>query len=240
MKFLMTTTLALAFTAFSGCAQAGPVSSADKAEIENIVRAYLLENPEIIREALIELEKKDDRAIIADVENELKNDKRDITYGPANAKVTIVEFFDYNCGFCKKSTDWLKTVMEDHPNDVRIVFKELPILDGRTKTSRNAAKAALAAAKQGKYKEMHFALMDARGLTTERIDTLAAENGIDVKKMRKDMEDSKLDKYLEDTLTLASRIPPLTGTPFFVINDEYIPGANTDALQQLLDDALKS
>jgi len=240
MKLFFTTALALTLTAFAGCAEAGTISSTDKADIENIVRSYLLENPEIIREALLELEKKQDRALLAEVEDDLKNDNRDITYGPANAKVTIVEFFDYNCGYCKRSTDWLKTVMETHPNDVRVVFKELPILDGKTKTSRSAAKAALAAGRQGKYKEMHFALMAERSLSSERIDALAKQNGVNVEKMREDMQDSKLEKHLEDTLLLASRIPPLTGTPFFVINDAYMPGANTQALQQLLEDALKS
>jgi len=240
MKLFFTTALAFTLTAFAGCAEAGTISSTDKADIENIVRSYLLENPEIIREALLELEKKQDRALLAEVEDDLKNDNRDITYGPANAKVTIVEFFDYNCGYCKRSTDWLKTVMETHPNDVRVVFKELPILDGKTKTSRSAAKAALAAGRQGKYKEMHFALMAERSLSSERIDALAKKNGVNVEKMREDMQDSKLEKHLEDTLLLASRIPPLTGTPFFVINDAYMPGANTQALQQLLEDALKS
>jgi len=127
-----------------------------------------------------------------------------------------------------------------HPNDVRVIFKELPILDGRTKTSRNAAKAALAAHRQGKYLEMHTALMEASGLTPERIKSVAKDVGLNVKKLEKDMQDPELDVMLEDTLILANRIPALSGTPFFIINDMMIAGADTDRLQASLEAALES
>jgi len=121
-----------------------------------------------------------------------------------------------------------------------IIFKELPILDGRTKTSRNAAKAALAAHRQGKYLEMHTALMEASGLTPERIKSVAKDVGLNVKKLEKDMQDPELDVMLEDTLILANRIPALSGTPFFIINDMMIAGADTDRLQASLEAALES
>lgn len=238
MKILLATTTALTLTAFAGCAEAGPVNTADKAQVESIIKSYLMENPEIIRDAMIELEKKEDRAMMAAVSDEMKSDPRDASIGPENAKVTIVEFFDYNCGYCKKSTDWVMETVKAYPKDVRVVFKELPILDGRTKTSRNAALAALAADRQGKYQQMHVALMNGRSLTPERIDKIAADLGLDVKKMREDMKDAALEKHLEDTLNLAQRVPPLTGTPFFVINDEYMAGANTDRLEEMLKIAL--
>jgi len=239
MKMLSALALTLTFTAFAGCAQAGPSNSVDTQAVEAIIKAYLLENPEIVRDALIELENREDRAMIKAVAESLTQDPRDFSVGPKDAKVTIVEFFDYNCGYCKQSTDWVKSVMETHPDDVRIIFKELPILDGRTKTSRNAAKAALAAARQGQYTDMHFALMNARSLTPDRIEKLAAEAGLDVEKLKKDMQDPAFETHLEDTLVLANNIPPLTGTPFFVINDEYIAGANVERLQSMLDEALE-
>lgn len=243
MKSTLTSLIALSTLTFASCAEAGPadahVNTANRAEIESVIKSYLLENPEIIREAMIELEKKEDRAMLAAFEDELKHDKRDISYGPKDAKVTIVEFFDYNCGYCKRSTEWVKTILEVYPDDVRVVFKELPILDGRTKTSRSAALAALAAGRQGKYKEMHFALMNERGLSTEKIETLAAANGINVEQLRKDIKDPKLAKQIDDTIALAQQLPPLTGTPFFVINDAYIAGADTDALDNMLENALK-
>ena len=240
MKTFAATAIALALVAVSGCAQAESKGrDMKRADVESIIKEYLMENPEILREALIELDKKEDRAALAAVSDALFKDPRDVSIGPKDAKVTVVEFFDYNCGFCKQSSDWLKGVMEKHPNDVRIVFKELPILDGRTKTSRNAAKAALAAGRQGKYSTMHFSLMNERSLTEDRVFALAEKAGLDIDKLKKDMEDKELDRQLEDGLLLANRIPSLTGTPFFVINDDFIAGADPTKLDKMLEDALK-
>ena len=240
MKTFAATAIALALVAVSGCAQAESKGrDMKRADVESIIKEYLMENPEILREALIELDKKEDRAALAAVSDALFKDPRDVSIGPKDAKVTVVEFFDYNCGFCKQSSDWLKGVMEKHPNDVRIVFKELPILDGRTKTSRNAAKAALAAGRQGKYSTMHFSLMNERSLTEDRVFALAEKAGLDIDKLKKDMEDKELDRQLEDGLLLANRIPSLTGTPFFVINDDFIAGADPAKLDKMLEDALK-
>ena len=240
MKTFAATAIALALVAVSGCAQAESKGrDMKRGDVEKIIKEYLMENPEILREALIELDKKEDRAALAAVSDALFKDPRDVSIGPKDAKVTVVEFFDYNCGFCKQSSDWLKGVMEKYPDDVRIVFKELPILDGRTKTSRNAAKAALAAARQGKYSTMHFSMMNERSLTEDRVFALAEKAGLDMDKLKKDMKDKELDRQLEDGLLLANRIPALTGTPFFVINDDFIAGADKSKLDAMLEKALK-
>lgn len=240
MKTFAATAIALALVAVSGCAQAESKGrDMKRGDVEKIIKEYLMENPEILREALIELDKKEDRAALAAVSDALFKDPRDVSIGPKDAKVTVVEFFDYNCGFCKQSSDWLKGVMDKYPDDVRIVFKELPILDGRTKTSRNAAKAALAAGRQGKYSTMHFSLMNERSLTKESVLQIAEKAGLDMDKLKKDMEDPEMDRQLEDGLLLANRIPSLTGTPFFVINDDFIAGADTNKLDKMLEDALK-
>ncbi len=240
MKTFTATAIALALVAVSGCAQAESKGrDMKRADVENIIKEYLMENPELLREALIELDKKEDRAALAAVSDALFKDPRDISIGPKDAKVTVVEFFDYNCGFCKQSSDWLKGVMKKYPDDVRIVFKELPILDGRTKTSRNAAKAALAAGRQGKYSTLHFSMMDERSLTEDRVFALAKKAGLDIDKLKKDMKDKELDRQLEDGLLLANRIPSLTGTPFFVINDDFIAGADSSKLDAMLEKALK-
>ena len=244
-KTFATLGLALAIGT-SGCANADPV---DKAEIEEIVRAYLLENPEILREMSIALQDKEaerERALtvaaIQDLDDRITGDPRDIAIGPEDAKVTLVEFFDYNCGYCKTSTEWIREVMEEHPDDVRVVFKEIPVLDrGRAEgSSRRAARAALAAAKQGKYPVMHFSLMNERALTPERIDAIAEAAGLDMDKFKEDMTDSKLDQHLNDNLRLAQEIPSLSGTPFFIINDQFRSGADIAALQQMLDEELES
>lgn len=239
-KLCLSTALTVSLMSISSCAQAGPGPDVKEDDVKRIIKEYLMENPEIVRDALIELDRKEEAAAMAAVTNELRNDPRDIVIGPKNAKVTIIEFFDYNCGFCKRSTDWVKTTMEKHPNDVRVIFKETPVLDRSKKTSRHAAKAALAAARQGKYKAVHFALMDERGLTKERIRKIVEKAGLDMKKFDADMKDVQIEKHIEDTLDLAKRIPALSGTPFFMINDEYVSGANTPRLQDILEQELKS
>lgn len=242
MRLLKSTSLlgaAVIFSAIIGCTNAGADSNKmSKAEVEKIVKEYLLENPEIIREAMIILDEREERAQIVAVKDELHNDKRDYAYGPKNAKVKIVEFFDYNCPYCKQSTAWLQNVMEKHPKDVRVIFKELPILDRRTQTSRNAAKAALAAGRQGKYNEMHLEMMNGKNLSEKYIDASAKKIGLDMKKFKKDIADPAFDEQLEDGMFLASRIPGLTGTPFFIVNEKFIASGNTQALNEMLKEAL--
>lgn len=244
MNFFKTTSviaMATILFSFAGCAQASESSTTlSKSEIEKLVKAYLLENPEIIRDALIVLEDREDRESIQAVADELRNDKRDYSIGPKNAKVTIVEFFDYNCSFCKQSTAWVREVMVKHPKDVRVIFKELPILERRTRTSRNAAKAALAAHKQGKYSEMHFALMAASDVSQKFITSTAVKLGMNMKKFEKDMASEDLDSQLEDTMYLASLIPSLTGTPFFVINDQFLASGDAVKLQSMLNEELSN
>lgn len=230
----------------ASCAEAGPTTTMSKTEIETLVKEYLLENPEIIRDAIIRLQEKEamqeqelQRESIISAKDALENDPRDASLGPKDAKVTIVEFFDYNCGFCKRATPWIEDAAEKYGDDVRIIFKELPILDDRTKTSRLAARAALAADKQGKYKEMHLALMKQQRLSGDIIRKTAEKVGLDMKRYEADLADPTIDQHINDTLQLANRLPALTGTPFFIIGDQYVSGADTARLEQLVDAALK-
>jgi protein-disulfide isomerase len=245
MKHLIRTVAAVSILGLAACAQAGP-GDMSKSDVEDIIRAYLLENPEILREAMIALDRKealaevqDSRDAIADLSDQIFKDPRDYSIGPKDAKVQLVEFFDYNCGFCKRSTDWVETTLGKHPNDVRVVFKELPVLTGRDGTSYMAARAALASARQGKYKKMHFALMSERSLTESRVMQIAKNNGLDADQLKKDMADPAIDRQIEDTLALGNKIPALTGTPFFIVNDEFVSGANLTKLQTILDAALE-
>ena len=241
----MTSIAAIGFMTAS-CAEAGPTTTMSKSEIETLVKNYILENPEIIRDAIIKLQEKEVvqeqelyRESIASAKDALENDPRDASIGANDAKVTIVEFFDYNCGFCKRATPWVEDAMEKYGDDVRIVFKELPILDDRTKTSRIASRAALAADKQGKYSEMHFALMSEKRLSGDIIRKTAEKIGLDMNRYDADLADPTIDQHINDTLQLANRLPALTGTPFFVVGDEYVSGADTSRLEQLVSAALK-
>lgn len=224
------------------CAQP---DAASKAEIEKIVREYILENPEIIEDALIALGEKERAAQAAAAQaaisanaSQLYSLDSDYSIGPADAKVTLVEFFDYRCGYCKRSVDWVRALPEVYDGEVRVVFKELPIFGGISET---AALAALAAGKQGKYLELHIALMDIDSnddLTEEAIDERAAAAGINVAKMRADMKSMAVQKQLADMKALGKALA-VTGTPGFFIGDKHVEGANFPVLEQAIKDALK-
>lgn len=246
MKHFFRTAAAVSILSLAACAQADP-GDVSKAEVEQIIRAYLLENPEIIREALVELEKKtaeaevqDTTDAIAELSDQIFRDPRDYSIGPKDAKVQLVEFFDYNCGFCKRSTDWMEETIAKHPDNVRVVFKELPVLTGREGASHMAARAALASARQGKYKKMHFALMDERSINEARVMEIAKNMGLNVEQLKRDMKDPAIARQIEDNLTISNRIPALTGTPFFILNGEFVSGANLPKLDSLLEAALES
>lgn len=224
------------------CAQP---QAANKAEIEKIVREYILTNPEIIEEALIALTEKDKqaqasaaKAAITDNWVKLYENPADFTVGPADAPVTVVEFFDYRCGFCKRSARWVAGLPEKYDGQVRVVFKELPIFGG---VSETAALAAIAAGRQGKYLEMHLALMDLKSnddLTEAKIDDLALKIGLDVQKMRADMKSDSVKNQLADAKDLG-RALNVGGTPGFFIGNESIEGANTPRIEQVIGEALK-
>ena len=201
----------------AACSQAG-AADMDRKQVEEVVKEYLLENPEIIRDAMIALEAKEEMAALGAVKTRVFNDSRDPTVGPKNAKVTIVEFFDYNCGFCKKSTDWLTEVIEGNRDDVRVIFKELPLLDGRSKTSRTAARAALAAAEQGKYWDMHVALMEQRGLTDEKIENAVHKTNCDLKHNLAKVLVGKKDYHQAEKILkeLISEAKGLDRTPYYL------------------------
>jgi len=246
MRPFLTTSIAAMALMTASCAEAGPTTTMSKSEIETIVKEYLLENPEIVRDAFIALQEKEAlkeqelyKESIVSAKDALENDPRDASIGPADAKVTIVEFFDYNCGYCKRATPWIEEAVEKYGSDIRVIFKELPILDDRTKTSRLASRAALAADKQGKYAEMHFALMEKDRLSGDIIRSVAKEVGLDMRRYEADLADPTIDQHINDTLQLANRLPALTGTPFFIVGDEYISGADTARLEQLVEAGLK-
>ena len=232
-----------AMTLISACgasAQAG-FSDAEKDALGPLVREYLLDNPEVVEEALIALQEKRQQearntltASITENADRLYNDPRDPSVGPTDAAVTIVEFYDYNCGFCKSTKDWLRDTLDTYGDDVRVVFKELPLLDGQAPGSREAARAALAAQEQGKFLEFHFALMETRGgYTAEVIDRVAGNVGIDVEQMRERMRNPAVERQIMDVFDLA-RALDVSGTPFFLVNGEPVPGADIDTIDALV------
>lgn len=237
---------ALALTvSLAACAPAADTpAEPDREAVEQIVRSYILENPEIIEEALIELQR---RARVREAEMRdaaiamnaamIFQDSRDPVVGPADAPVTIVEFFDYRCSFCMLTNEWVQEVVEDHGDQVRFVFKEFPI---RGAEAQEGARASLAVwtLEPESYLDFHSSLLNASGpLPSERIDAIAAANGIDVAAMRAAMEDEAISAHLDDVRALAGQVG-INGTPFFIVGDEIIPGADMAGLQRALDQAL--
>jgi len=232
----MITGFALSTTA---CAQ--DVDTADKAAIEKVVKDYLLENPEIIIEALNVLDERQQaeaaeaaRKLIAANGDAIFNDPNDYSIGPENAEVTIVEFFDYRCGPCRGAAQWVNAAPAAYDGKVRVVFKEFPILSPE---SRQAALAALAAGEQGKYAEMHRALMqDRSSFNKSDIDRVANSIGLDIEKMREDMKSPALEKTLDDTRELAQKIGA-NSTPTFIIGDELFAGLDLERIERLISEA---
>ncbi|MEX1154780.1 DsbA family protein [Parvibaculum sp.] len=201
---------------------------ADREAIEEIVRDYLLKHPELVLEALQTLEKKhqaaaqaETRAAIEARRKAIFEDPDDFVYGNPKGDVTIVEFFDYTCGHCKRSFEPLIDFV-DADGNIRLVLKEFPILGPR---ALEAAKAALAARKQGRYFEMHRALFEHEGHLTEKaLMEIAAKAGLDGPKLEKDMADPMLMDAFSRHYALAEALG-IEGTPAFVIGGEMLPGA---------------
>lgn len=200
-----------------------------RAEVEKIVREYLLANPEILNEMLSELKAREEanatdkaKTAIANNRDALLNDGYSYVAGNPNGDITVVEFFDYRCGYCKKVRDDVVTFMNADSN-VRIVFKEFPILGA---ASIEASRAAIAAKKQGddKYWAFHQAMLGADGLDSDAIYDIAAGQGIDVAKLKTDMKDPEVDQIIAKNHELAEQIG-VDGTPAFIVGDQLYPGA---------------
>jgi len=227
-------------------ASAGDFSDPQKSDIESIVKAYLLAHPEVVVDALGEFEKRQKMAeteqagqAIAENRAEILSDKGGGVAGNSKGNITLVEFFDYRCGYCKKARPIIAQLLKSDPQ-IRLVYKELPILGP---DSLVASQAALAARTQGadKYLAFHDALMDTRGAIDENtIRTAARQVGLDVAKLTHDMTDPNIEETLKATHALASKLG-ITGTPSFIIGDTLIPGfAELDQLVQIVADARKA
>ena len=188
------------------------------------VRAYLLAHPEVLQEASLALQAKEGQARVDETNAAaaanaglLAPDSRDPAFGPADAKVTVIEFFDFRCPGCKAVAHDYRALMAAHP-EVRFVFKDWPILDrGEDVTSQYAARAALAAHQQGKYLAVYDALMEERALTIETIDRILAANGVDVTRAKATLAAPETTRHIADIHTTAAALR-LQGTPTFFVN----------------------
>ena len=224
------------FSLFLSISYASEFNGQQKSELKNIVHAYLVqERPDLLVEMSHALQQKEeqstqDRAheVISKYKNRLFKDKSSPTLGNANARVQIVEFFDYQCSHCKVAANTLERVIKQNKN-LRVVFKEFPIFG---KPSIDASKAALAAAKQGKYLAMHHALMVAKQhpLNRDAIRQAAKQAGVNIAQMESDMTARDVIQQIKDTRALAKDMD-FAFTPVFIVSNDtvtktsFLPGA---------------
>lgn len=230
------------------------ISSEQKTQIEQIIHDYLVNHPEVLIEASQSLQKKQQqamqeearKAIIANQEK-LFTEKLAVAGNP-DGNITIVEFFDYQCIHCKKMQPVLENLIQNNKN-LRVIYKEFPIFG---KSSEIASKAALASALQGKYKEMHLALINVdKRLDDEVVMDVAKSVGLNLEKLKKDMESDVVINALNQNRQLAEEMH-LMGTPAFVLaktsdgklqkdsEPVFIPGAfSEENMQSLINDLNK-
>ena len=218
-------------------------ASAPQDTFERRVRDYLVASPEVIVEAMQNLERKqreaeqtEAQAALTAHRDELLNSPESPVGGNPQGDVTLVEFFDYNCPYCRQVAPSM-VAAEDGDPQLRIVYKEFPILGPN---SVFAARAALAARNQNLYPQFHKAMMQASGSADEaQVVAVAEEIGLDVDQLRTDMQDPTIDAEIELNLALA-RALRINGTPGFVIGDEILRGAtDLQTMHRLIDQARK-
>ncbi|ADE39280.1 DsbA family protein [Candidatus Puniceispirillum marinum] len=207
------------------------VKDSDKAAFEAIVKDYILANPEVLRDALMNLAKREDLARQAMAMQILFDDAGDPSMGNPDGGLVIYEFSDYNCGYCKRVFEPIQQVLRDD-GDIRLVVKEFPIL---SQSSLVAAQAGIAAEKQGKFTDFHINMMTYRGkVTTQSIMDAANEAGIDTEQLKTDMESDAVATIIARTRQAAEALK-LTGTPALVIGETVVRGAvDIDEFRRLI------
>lgn len=217
-------------------AAASAFSPDQKKAIEEVIKDYLLNNPDLLIEMQQVLESRMEKMqseklakIIGEQSKEIFRDPSSAIAGNDKGDIPVVEFFDYNCGYCKRSFgDMVKLVEAD--KNIRVVFKELPIL---SKGSEEASRVALAARMQGKYWEVHRGIFESKAPANEANALKVAEKaGLDMAKLKKDMDSPEVKGELAKSKELAAKMG-INGTPHFLVGDRSIPGAPENLLEQI-------
>jgi protein-disulfide isomerase len=221
--------LALLAAVSIGAAQAQEAfTPAQRDAIRAIIVETLRSQPELVLEALQNLERRQEeeqraaaKRMLVEKRREIFEDAGDPSVGNPQARTVLVEFFDYRCPYCKQMDQPLKALLSADP-DLRIVRKDLPVLGP---ASVVAARAALASRAQNKYAALHDAMMGFRGSLDEAaIFRIAGEVGLDVARLRRDMEAPEIGQRLQKIASLAQALQ-INGTPAFAIGDTLVPGA---------------
>jgi protein-disulfide isomerase len=212
-------------------AQAPEASPAERQRIEAIVREYLLRNPEILQEALVELEKRqaqaEDRAraaAFAANRDALYRSPNQIVLGNPQGDITLVEFFDYNCGFCKRALPEMMELLRSDSR-LRVVLKDFPVLGPGSIEAANVAVALKMQLAAPKYLEFHQKLLGGRGQANgARALEVAREVGADMARLQRDMQSPQVQQVLAENMRLAELLR-INGTPTYVVGEEVVVGA---------------
>ncbi|MEM6463323.1 MAG: DsbA family protein [Pseudomonadota bacterium] len=224
----MATTAAMLAIAFSSPSVA--LDEAEKEELGQFIRDYLIENPEILFEVQAAYEAKQQqiqleqaRQVIADSRDVIFNSPNNIVLGNPEGDVTIVEFFDYNCGFCKRAMKDMEEIIANDPN-VRFILKEFPILGEDSVAAHRVSVAVLRVAPET-YEAFHFELLGGRERATEaRAIEVATNLGVDEEALRAAMADETIDESFRESYELADSLG-ISGTPSYIVGDEAVFGA---------------
>ena len=207
-------------------AESAEFSPAQKKALEGIIKDYIMNNPQVLMDSVNNYRSEEQKNQEAGAVKALKENREMLINGKypdvgnKKADVTVVEFFDYNCGYCKQGYESVQQSLNNDKN-IRFVFVDFPIL---SESSHLAAKYALAAQKQGKYFELHRELMQFKGpKTDDSILQLAKKAGLDTDRLKKDMADPAIETEIKDNIALAEKLQ-ITGTPAFIIGDDIIRG----------------
>lgn len=224
---LLGTSLLLATTGPSGAGE-----TPDKAALDAAIHDYIMAHPEVIREALAKAEQAEQ---VERTKQVLRDEKRALyeggspVIGPESAKIAIVEFMDYNCPYCRKTHALLKSYLEKHP-DTRLIVKDIATFG---KDSEAVARLALAAARQGRFAEMHDALMAHKGKSNEAVALgIAGKIGFDIARLKADAASKEIDHILMGQRDLAN-VLNVAGTPLFIIGHNGIAGAPDNVASQI-------
>lgn len=235
---------AAALCVFMGAATANAADSftpAQTRELERIVHDYIIKHPEVLMESIQAAEEKEKADKVARAEHSIHDQEAALLHDPEsqvggnpNGDVTIVEFFDYRCPYCKQVEPVLESLLASD-RKLRIVYKEFPILGP---ASTYASRIALASRAQGKYDAFHRAMMGTKGSIDEKVvDRVARSVGIDIDKARSDMNGPGIEAVIKKDFALADAIN-INGTPAFIIAGKLYPGAMTmEELKKAIADA---
>lgn len=229
-----------------GPARAQTFSDSQKTEIGAVVRSYLMQNPEVLRDVMSELERKDKEQESAKRETTMR-DKSDVlfnspygeTIGNPQGKATLVEFFDYNCGYCKRALDDMAKLLKTEP-ELRVVLKDFPVLGPGSVEAAQVAGAVRNQLKGDKFWAFHYKLLSTHGPVAKAQALAAAkDSGVDMDQLTKDLAKPEIRNGIEQNMQIADALN-LTGTPTYVVGSDVVVGAvGYDQLKERVDSVLK-